>query len=72
MISNYSLGKKSSNKAYALSGFTCDRRLILGQKSGKIMGINWVLVAIARGKSGRMVAGSVESETTPFKVILVV
>ena len=36
------------------------------------MGINWVSVAVAAGKSGRMVAGSVESETTLFEAILVV
>ena len=34
------------------------------------MDMNWVPVAVARGKSGRMVAGSVESETTTFEVIL--
>ena len=34
------------------------------------MDMSWVPVAVARGKSKRMVAGSVESETTTVEVIL--
>ena len=70
MISNWSLGKKSSNKFHALPGFTCGGRQIFGQKSGKSMGINRDPVAVAGGRSGRIVVGSVKSETTSFEPIL--
>ena len=68
MIFNYSLGKKSWNKSYILSGFTYGGRRIFEQKSGKFMGKNHDPIAVTRGRSGRIMAGLVESETTPIKV----
>ena len=53
------------NRPKALSGFIWGGRLTLGLKSGKSMGINRDPVAIAGGRSGRNVAGSVESEIMP-------